>query len=163
MTIKDYITYGIIAVLIFLLSIQSCRLDSIQPQIVKKNDTIYIDKPYKVETIKTIEKPVYTIVYKKDTNLRQQAEKQTIITKVQFVNRGFFGKKLNFNVDKIDLAGNIFSSNFQAKNVDKININGKGEVEIKRKKYITLQIIGSVVLTSAMYAGGKYIYDKKIK
>ena len=162
--LKQYSALGLSIVFLILLLIQTCRLKNVPDSSFKLNDTVYVNKPYPVIKIQTIEKPVLTIIYKTDTVLRKQYEKENIITQVTFnPSHNFFNRrKLDFKVGKIDTKGKISLSEYHATNAKQININNKGEVEVKRKNFLGLKIGGTIVLTGLTYLGGKAIYMKYI-
>ena len=161
-----FIYPSVILILLLLLSIGSCKYVFLRKELknssLKQIDTIIVNKPYPVLTIQTkyIEKPVSVIIYKKDTNLRNQVEKQTIITQVQFVKHSFINRKLNFlQVDKIDTAGFIFSSKYKVRNISELHIDNKGNVKIKRNWHLPILISGSLATTlGAIFVSKKYIF-----
>lgn len=160
-----FMTYGLLLIIVVLgimLLLKSCEVSKLQSEQMKpKNDTVYVNKPYKVVEIQTknITVPITTTVYVHDTLLRAQAEGQDIITNVQFVRE----RKLDFlSVDKINKQGQIFSSKYDAHQVKQINIDGKGNVEVKKRNFIGLKIGGVVVSLGVTYVAGKYVWQKYI-
>jgi hypothetical protein len=114
-------------------------------------DTIYVKKPYPVTVIKTkyIERPVKVIVYLKDTNLRKSAESKDIITGINL-------SPSVLTIDKIKSTGEIFSSQYPLAPFREIKIDGQGNLQIKKKRYWGLKILG----TAMVAATGAYLLLK---
>lgn len=161
---KNYLFIGIILLLVALLSIKSCQVHNLNKELANplfKTDTIIRNIPYKVEVIKEITKPVIVIQYQTDTIIRQQAEEQTIITNVQFIKHNFFNRKLDFmQVDNIDTAGLIFSSKYNTYNFKSIKIDGTGNAQVKKKKFIALKVIGIITVSATSYLFIKHQINK---
>jgi hypothetical protein len=114
-------------------------------------DTIYVRKPYPVTMIKTkyIERSVKVIVYLKDTNLRNSAESKDIITGIEL-------SPSVLTIDKIKSTGEIFSSQYAITPFREIKIDGQGNLQIKKKRYWGLKILG----TAMVAATGAYLLLK---
>lgn len=164
--IKSITAIAVISILVILLLFKSCQVTRLQKDLQQAElvDTVIVNKPYKVEVIKEVSKPYKVLVYQKDTAARKAAEKETIITSVSYVRHNIFNRKLDFlKVDKIDTAGNIFSSNYNTQHLKEIKIDGSGDVQVKKRKYIGLKIAGAVAMVTAGYLGFKKITKKEIQ
>jgi hypothetical protein len=112
----------------FMLSVvlRECTYVPVIPQAVRP-DTIFVDKPYKVEVIKTNNVPVKVYVYKDlDTNLRNQREKQPIIEKVDI-------KGNEVAITTIDTSGLIKTDIHKIEPDSEVKIDNTGQVEEKKK------------------------------
>ena len=145
--------YGLTAIsllLAFLLMAKSCELEHAKNTAEKNRvpDTVFVPKPYKVVEIKKeyIEKPVKVLVYLKDTALRKQAEQSDIITGIDFKRHNLFNKMDFIKIDKINPQGLVFSNEYQVPPVREIKIDLNGNLQTKKKRYIGLKIIASVVI-----------------
>ncbi|WP_438712312.1 hypothetical protein ACSTS3_07980 [Aquimarina muelleri] len=148
-----YIIIGIvIAVLLFLPFYVGGTFHTIERSTTTKTDTIFIDKPYKVVTIKkeVIEKPVKVYVYKTDTVFRKNMENDTLISSIQI------GKKKaqihTLTPDGIPTINEYLLPPFKS-----LTMDYKGNLQInpikhpKRKK--TLHTIGAITL----FVGGVFL------
>jgi len=152
----------VIAILLILLLVKSCENKHLQKlaEQVRIPDTVYVNKPYKVVEIKTkdIEKPVKVYVYIRDTVLRREVEHQNIITAVDIKHKGLFNKMDFIQVDKITPKGLVLRNEYQLPPLREIKIDGKGDVEIKKKRFPKLKkVVGIVLIGAAGFIIGKEV------
>ena len=126
-------------------------------------DTVYVDKPYKVEVIKKeyVEIPVKVTVYKRDTVFRDLMEKSDIITGVHYTSGGLFSKP-KLVLDKISPKGFVFSNEYNApKELKNLTIDYKGNLTTKPNiEFKVLKVGGITVVISAAALGGYKLYKK---
>lgn len=145
--------YGLTAICILfalLLAFKSCELKKAQQvaELHRVPDTVYVPKPYKLVEIQKqyIEKPVKVFVYLRDTTLRKQAERSDIITGIDFKRHNFF-KKLDFiKIDRINPQGIVMSNTYEMPPIRELKIDMNGNLQTKKKRYISLKIIASTVI-----------------
>lgn len=113
--------------------------------IITQTDTIYIDKPYKVEVIKEVEIPVKVVVYQTDTIYREKLEKDTLITFVSI------SPKVA-EIHTLTPTGKPSIAHYPVQDFTQLNINHKGKVKTKRKKQFwrNLERIG-------LFIGGVFV------
>lgn len=113
--------------------------------IITQTDTIYIDKPYKVEVIKEVEVPVKVVVYQTDTIYREKLEKDTLITFVSI------SPKVA-EIHTLTPTGKPSIAHYPVQDFTQLNINHKGKVKAKRKKQFwkNLERIG-------LFVGGVWV------
>lgn len=108
--------------------IRQCTYVPVIPQYPHTTDTVFVDRPYKVEVIKPTNIPVKVYIYKdKDTTLRKEVEKQPIIENVDIKNN-------EVDITTIDTAGVIKTEIHKIEpDSPEIKIDNTGQVEEKKK------------------------------
>ena len=132
---KRYLTPILIILTIIITTIitKSCSGGSIIPKEIIKNDTLYINTPYKRDTIIKQTPPEKVIIYKTDTLLRKEVEKDTIILNVNKTPRFL-------NVTKIDTSGKIFKNYYRTPFMSTYKIDNDGRVKIKKYRLLKIGI-----------------------
>ena len=113
-------------------------------------DTVYIDKPYKEIVIKEIIKPKKIYIYQIDTIYRKQIEKDTLITSVQLM------PKLA-RVHSISPKGIPSIAEYPLDDVKTVEIDHKGNAEIKKRKYPKLRRAFKRAGQVLIFAGGVWV------
>jgi hypothetical protein len=90
-------------------------------------DTLYIDRPYKVEVIKEVEVPQIVRVYQRDTVYRNQLEKDTLITFVEITPK-------EAHIHTITPLGKPTINTYPIEDYSLLQINHKGSLKRRRKK-----------------------------
>lgn len=90
-------------------------------------DTIYIDKPYKVEVIKEVEVPKIVRVYHTDTILREKLVKDTLITFLEIT------PKLAY-IHTLTPSGIPSINTYPIEGYSQLQINHKGQIKRRRMK-----------------------------
>ena len=94
-----------------------------------KTDSVYTNRPYELKEIENIQKPNKVVVYQVDTLIRNQVEKDTIITGVTITEN-------QLSIEKITPKGLIFIDTYNLKfdDIKKVEINNKGQLQVINKK-----------------------------
>lgn len=90
-------------------------------------DTIYIDKPYKVEVIKEVEVPKIVRVYHTDTILREKLVKDTLITFLEITPK-------QAHIHTLTPSGKPSINTYPIEDYTQLQINHKGQIKRRRKK-----------------------------
>lgn len=94
--------------------------------IITTTDTIYVDKPYKVEVIKEVEVPVRVTIYQTDTIYRERLEKDTLITFVSITPKVA-------EIHTLTPKGKPSIALYPIQDFTHLNINHKGNIKTKKK------------------------------
>ncbi len=116
--------------------------------IITHTDTIYIDKPYKVEVIKEVEKPVKVYVYQTDTIYRKQLEKDTLISFVTISPK-------TAEIHTLTPTGKPSITYYPIQDYTHLNINHKGKIKTKKKKQLWRNFERVGIFVGGLWLGGK--------
>ena len=110
----------------------------------KQPDTIYVKKPYKVDTVRIKTPPEIVKIYKLDTILREKVIRDTIILEIEKK----FGR---LTVDRIATNGLIQQEIHTLGFMNNFVIDHKGNVKIKKNKLLKVAIFSAITASIAYY------------
>lgn len=115
-------------------------------------DTIYIDKPYKVEVIKEVEVPQIVRVYHRDTIFRKHLVKDTLITFVEITPK-------EAHIHTLTPLGLPSINSYPIEDYSQLEINHKGNLKRRRKKrfWKRLEKVGYIAIGAFF---GKVLYER---
>ena len=114
--------------------------------IITTTDTIYIDRPYKIEVIKEVEVPVKVVVYQRDTIYREKLEKDTLITFLSI------SPKLA-EIHTLTPTGKPSVAHYPIEDFTHLDINHKGKLKTKRKKQLWKNLERIGIFTCGVFVG----------
>lgn len=129
----------LIVVLAFQNKAQRAQIDHLEAQRPAKPDTVFVNKPYKVEVIKYRDRavPVQVKVYQPDTVLRDTMVHDTLISAIKL-------RKKQLVIDRIDPKGIVYSNKYPLPRHYDLQIDYSGHVRVKKRRQL-LKKTGIVV------------------
>lgn len=116
--------------------------------IITTTDTIYVDRPYKIEVIKEVEVPVKVVVYQRDTIYREKLEQDTLITFLSI------SPKLA-EIHTLTPTGKPSVAHYPIEDFTHLDINHKGKLKTKKKKQFWRNLERMGIFVGGVWVGSK--------
>ena len=120
-------------------------------------DTIYINKPYERIVVQKIEVPREVLIYRRDTIFREQMEKDTLISGLQFTPR-------KLTLHSITPEGQPLVKKYPLAAFRELKVDHKGNLQIKKVKHPKrrklFRTLGKIGLFVGGYYAGREVHKK---